>query len=204
MKTIAFFSQKGGSGKSTLAIHAAVAASVQTQTILIDCDPQETSATWAQGRHQARPAVARATPANIHDVLAAAKAQGYAMALMDCPPHAISGVVDLIACADYVVIPVQPTMPDLAAASRAMAMVQAQNKPYAFVINRAPYRAPEIAQTRAALAPGGEVCPTVISDRRAYSRALTDSVAVTEFENEDGKAAQEVMQLWSWIEEKIR
>ena len=58
MHTIAILSQKGGTGKTTLALHLAVAAEKDGQsTVVIDLDPQASSAGWKDTRLQETPVV---------------------------------------------------------------------------------------------------------------------------------------------------
>lgn len=199
MLTIAVFSQKGGAGKSTLAMHLAVAASRTMKVVLIDADPQATVATWAADRPRSKPLVARTDSASIARLLADARAEGYELAIVDCPPHAAPGTLALLHAADHIVIPAQPTMPDLAATTRSVALARAAGKTYSFVVNRAPSRAPEVTQALDALSAGGTVSPVVIGDRRAFSRALTAGLAVTEFASSASRAAAEITGYWNWL-----
>ncbi|MGB5495660.1 MAG: hypothetical protein WBM97_14395, partial [Sedimenticolaceae bacterium] len=48
---------------------------------------------------------------------------------------------------------------------------------------------------------GLPVSPVSISQRAAFSHALIDGRAVTEFED-TGKAASEIRSLWQWIESR--
>ncbi len=204
LQSLAFFSQKGGSGKTTLAIHAAVAAQETGQrVVLIDCDPQESAARWGVSRDLDTPFVARANPSDIGKALNLARREGYTLAILDCPPHMTAGEAQLVATADYVIIPCQPTAMDIAATAAAVSVIQAAQKPFAFVINRAPNRAPENQETQDTLGRQGRVCPVLIGERRAFARALTGGRAVTEFDN-DGKGAQEIRALWQWIEQEMR
>jgi chromosome partitioning protein len=204
MQTLAFFSQKGGSGKTTLAIHAAVVAQESGQrVVLIDCDPQESTTRWGVSRDQDTPFVTKANPSNIARVLAAAAQSSYTLAILDCPPHMTAGATQLVATADYVIIPCQPTALDVSAVASAIAVVQASRKPFAFAINRAPYRAPENQETQDTLKSQGKVCPIFISERRAFARALTGGFAVTEFESK-GKGAQEIRDFWQWMRKELK
>jgi chromosome partitioning protein len=108
-----------------------------------------------------------------------------------------------LAASDHIVIPVQPSMPDLAATQRSVALAHAAGKPFTFVVNRAPPRAPEVAQAIEALASGGTVAPMTIGDRRAFARALTNGVAVTEFAAPSSKAVQEIQAYWAWLDHHI-
>jgi chromosome partitioning protein len=71
------------------------------------------------------------------------------------------------------------------------------------VISRAPYKAPEIQETREFLkAYDLDIFPGLISDRRTYFRAVTQGLAVNEFEPK-GKATQEMNSLWEYVERKL-
>jgi chromosome partitioning protein len=204
VKTVALFTQKGGAGKSTLAIHIAVAASASHHVLLVDADPQGTVTAWGALRSAPLPFVAKVDPSTIQTLLCAARDEGYTLVILDCPPHAVAGTAALLAVADHIVIPCQPTMPDLAATQRAVLLASASGKPFSLVINRAPARAPEVFQALQALQSAGLVSPVTIGDRRAFSRALTDSLAVTEFGREDGKAALEVVRYWTWLDQHMQ
>lgn len=204
MHTLAFFSQKGGSGKTTLAIHAAVVAQESGyRVVLIDCDPQESATWWGMSRERETPLVAKANPSNIGEVLAAASHEGYTLAILDCPPHMTAGAAQLVAATDYMIIPCQPTALDVAAAASAVAVVQAAKKPFAFAINRAPQRAPENQDAYETLAEQGHVCPVMIAERRAFARALTGGLAVTEFDPL-GKGAGEMREFWQWVAQQMQ
>lgn len=204
MKVLGFFSQKGGSGKTLLSCHTAVAAQEDGEkVVLIDCDEQGSATSWSDTRNGNTPMVVAANPSNIDQVLQAAKDEKYTLAILDCPPHAVAGVLNFIKRCDHTVVPCQPAAFDIAATSRAVALLNANKRPFSFVINRAPYRAPEVEETRTVLTESGTVAPIVISDRRSYGRALISGKAVTEYENE-GKAADEVRTLWNWIKKAMK
>lgn len=203
MRTLAAFSQKGGSGKSTIAIHLAVLASQHGRVLLVDADPQGTTAAWGATRKSATPLVVKADPSSLPDILRDAKAEGFELVVLDCPPHAVAGTASLLRHASHIVVPVQPTMPDIVATSRTVALAKASGRNYSFVINRAPARAAEVTQAYAALETAGVVCPAVVGDRRAFARALTDGLAVNEFDRPNGKAAVEMQNLYQWLSSRL-
>lgn len=199
MRTLGFFSQKGGSGKTVLSCHTAVAAQQDgKKVVLIDCDEQGSATSWGKTRAGDKPMIVAATPSNIDQVLQAAKDEKYTLAILDCPPHAMAGVLNFINRCDHIIVPCQPAAFDISAAGRAVSLLDANHRSFSFVINRAPLRAPEIEETRTVLSESGTVSPVVISDRRSFGRALITGKAVTEYETE-GKAADEVRALWKWI-----
>lgn len=205
MKTIAFMGQKGGGGKSTLAVHCAVAATGKTTRVaVIDTDPQGTATTWGQLRTSDTPAVAKATAQQLDDVLTAARHDNIAYCFIDSAPHAAPSASRVAAAADLILIPIRPTVFDLATVPKTVAIVQAANKPAAFILSACSPRSPEIAEATEALASYGfPVCPVHIHERRAFSRAVATGRAVAEFEP-TGKAAAEINDLWKWIKGELK
>ena len=203
-RVLAFLGQKGGSGKTTLAVHVAVAAAEAGERVaLVDTDPQASAMTWAAARQAATPAVVTVSPAQVGEVLAAALADDLSLVIIDTAPHAAPGAAQAIARADLVLLPCRPTAFDLAAIGGAVTIAQAAQRHAAFVLNACPPRAPEIGEAQEALgAYGLPIVPTIIGDRRAYSRAVATGRAVTEFEPHS-RASEEIRALWIWIKEQL-
>ncbi len=204
MQTITFLSQKGGSGKTTLAVHSAVAAQEDgARVLIIDTDVQQSAATWRESRVEPLPLVAPVTVAQLQNVMAAARHDGITYCIIDTAPHATPEAALVAAAVDLVLIPCRPTAFDLAAAGSAVQIVRAAGVRAAFVLSACPFRAPEIVETRHVLETFGfPIAPAVITDRRAFARAVATGRAVTEFESE-GKAAEEIRALWTWIKEQL-
>ena len=204
MRVIAFLSQKGGSGKTTLSVHTAVAAVATGERVcVIDADPQESATAWSSARQARTPIVATAQAGDLEAALKAAASEKMTLAVIDGPPHAAPAASQIAKRAELVLIPVRPSAFDLAAVPAAVEIVRAAKVRGAFVLSACPFRAPEIAETRAALESYGlSVAPVEITDRRAFSRAISTGSAVTEFEAE-GKAAEEIRALWGWIKETL-
>lgn len=125
------------------------------------------------------------------------------LVILDTAPHATPDAARLARQADLVAIPSRPTAFDLAAAQAGARIVKAAGAKGVFVLSACPFRAPEIAETRATLAAYGlPVAPIAITDRRAFARAIASGRAVTEFED-DGKAAAEIRALWQYLGEQM-
>ena len=159
---------------------------------------------WAANRTLLQPQVVASDPSGIEDALRRISVVRRAVAIVDCPPHSVAGTARLLAAVDHIVIPVQPTMPDLAATQRAITMVTAAGKPFSFVLSRVPVRSAEAAQALRILDGFGPTAPSVIHDRRAFARALIESSAVTEVRRLDHlKAANEIRDAWQWLQQRI-
>jgi chromosome partitioning protein len=203
MKTLAFLSQKGGSGKTTLAVHTAVAAQeAGERVVVVDTDRQQSAAVWGKTRQRSAPIILPASPAELHDVVNAARHDAMTLCIVDTAPHATPDAARIASLVDLVVIPCRPSAFDLAAASSAVEIVRAAGVAAVLVLSAAPFRAPETKEARAALVGFGlPVAPVAITDRRAFARAIASGTAVTEFES-DGKAAEEIRAFWRWLKEQ--
>lgn len=200
-RVIALLGQKGGSGKTTLAVHVGVAAQQSGEVVgILDTDPQASAYSWVGFREHKDPAVASIRPAQVDEFLAGAQKAGVSLIVIDTAPHATTSVYDAIIRADLVLLPCRPSILDISAIDRAVTIAEAAKRPSAFVLNACPPRAPEVASTRKVLATYPfPVAPVTIGHRQAYVRAMASGQAVTEFDP-SGMAAEEMRQLWQWIQ----
>ena len=189
---------KGGSGKSTLAIHLAVAAS--PGVLLADSDPQGTALAWAQERGKSEPTVVAALPYQLRARIAV-EASG--LVVVDTAPRLEADVPGLAALGDLIVIPIRPTMPDLAASQSTVRIAQASGRPFVIVFNAVHYRSPDATEAHEAMSGQYEVAPVMLGQRTAYARALASGRAVSEFEP-GGKAAEEIAELWTYLKQKLQ
>ena len=189
---------KGGSGKSTLAIHLAVAAG--SGVTLADCDPQATALTWAQERRLPEPTVIGALPYQLDKQLS--QANGCKLIVVDTAPCLEADVPGLLALSNLIVIPVQPTMPDLAAAQHTLRIAQASGRPFVIVFNAVHYHSADAAEAVEEFRQHYDLAPVMLGQRASFARALASGRAVTEFEPQ-GKAAQEIAELWTFLQAKL-
>src|SRR6185437_4197756 len=112
---------------------------------------------------------------------------------------AISGQsAGIIALADLVLIPVQPSPTDLWAVAETIELVKAAGKSFRFVITKAKPQANITAQTIAALSHHGPVAQHFIADRVAYAAAMAGGNTAPEL-NPKGSAAVETAALWQEV-----
>ncbi|MBL8446875.1 MAG: ParA family protein [Zoogloeaceae bacterium] len=119
MTVVAFANQKGGTGKTTLLMNVAAAFHQSGRRVtILDCDPQGTASRWAQANVK-RPFPVTVTPTGrfaeeVRKAIKSARHGGDALVLVDCPPS-VEGEETRAALtvADWVVIPVAPSPPDL-------------------------------------------------------------------------------------------
>lgn len=206
MRTICLLAQKGGTGKTTLCLHLAVLASERGRdTMIIDIDPQASASAWKRRRQRETPGVSRQEASNLRRVLADLAQQNKELVVLDTAPHSSHDAATAAELADLVLIVSRPAILDLEAIGESVKIVKKQGSKSAIVLNACPppHRGGETAivrEARDALGVYGlPVSPVSISQRAAFSHALIDGRAVTEFET-TGKAATEIHTLFDWIE----
>lgn len=197
MKKIGVLSMKGGAGKTTITVHLAVAAAQRGMRVVVfDTNHDQLSAVvWSKARGSGDPVVVGLEPMKLAGALKAAALDGYDLALIDTAPNAGPDAVDVVKLIDRALIPVRPSVFDLAAVNQTLEIVRRESIPAHIVLSACPLRAPEIAMAREALSRSGvPVAMTEIGDRRPFARAIQTGRAVSEFEPE-GKAAAEIAAL---------
>src|SRR6185295_10698751 len=123
----------------TLAAHLAIAAEAAGAgpVALIDTDPQGSLSAWWNVRQANAPALAPATIAELPEKLIALGQAGYALAVVDTPPAITDAIRTVVTVADLVLIPTRPSPHDLRAVGSTVELVQAADKPFAFIVTQA-------------------------------------------------------------------
>ena len=202
-RVIAFVTQKGGSGKTTLAVNLAVAAGeVGARVLILDLDPQASAEAWYQDREAETPRLVRADAADLPRALELARRQGFGHVLIDTPGRDEPAVAAAIRAADFCVIPCRPTPADMKATPATAATVRRLDKPAAFVLAQTPPRGFRIREAEVGLGMLGPVAPVAVVARNAFQDAHGRGLGITEYEP-DGKAAQEIRELWAWLARKV-
>ncbi len=206
MQVLAIAGQKGGAGKTTLAVHMAVAAQAAGLRVgLIDADPQGSAVAWAKARTQASPVlhVASMIGSDVRRGVEAARGDGYDLVLVDTPPHASASTASALPGAGLVLLPVRPSVLDLAALPAALALVDAAKVPALLVLSAVPSRCGEEPEVRRVLTNAGrDVAETAIHDRADFRRALATGRAVAETAPKS-PAAREIRALWREVAKRL-
>ncbi len=206
MKTICLLAQKGGTGKTTLCLHLGVLATESGhRAAILDVDPQGSASAWRRRRQSNTPPVLKTTASELEEVLGDFAGEDTGILLLDTAPHSSEEATVAADFADLVLIVSRPAILDLEAIGESVRIVKQLGNKAAVVLNACPppHRGGETAivrEARDALSVYGlPVSPVAVSQRAAFSHALIDGRAVTEFEGQS-KAANEIRALWDWIE----
>lgn len=177
--------QKGGAGKTTLAANLAVAfaSAVPPQRVaLLDIDKQRSLARWHSLRGTGRVAIHLSEVAGwrLAAELDRLRAK-HDIVIIDSPPEIETDAKLAIRGADLVLVPVQPSMPDLWAAEGTLALAKAEKRPARIVLNRAPASGALRTQVEAAiLQTGFPRCATVIGNRVGFAGAFAQGLGISE------------------------
>jgi chromosome partitioning protein len=209
MKILGMIAQKGGTGKTTLCIHLAVQASLSgLRVLLVDVDPQASATSWWRRRQEQMPEVVQSRGDALGDVLQTAGDRQYDFVVVDTAPHDSEDAVTCARLSDWVCIPTRPAILDLDAIRPSTDLVSDVGVSASIVLNACPpptlFGEPHIvAEAREALrAYDTPVCDAAVSQRVAFSHALIDGRAVSEYDH-GGKAAREIDRLWNILREGI-
>lgn len=199
MKVVVVASQKGGAGKTTLSAHVACAA---PGSILLDADPQGSLREWWEAREAEEPPMLSGTVETLPEAIEAARGAGYQVMVIDTPPGVGDALAQIVAAADFVLIPVRPSPHDFRAVDATAGLCRSAGKPFAFVVNAAKARTQLKAAARGALEPSGAVAPVEVIDRVVFAESMIEGKTAGEVEP-DGAAAGEIKSLWEWLSSEM-
>ena len=208
LRTLAVIALKGGSGKTTVATHLALAAHLRgLQTLLVDIDPQGSSHEVLSARQGPGPECLTSTGARLMSAQLAAVGLKKDLLLIDTPAGVVEDVAEAIVLSDAAVMVVRPTLLDIAALARTLALVRRLKKPSTVVVNQAPVpregvEAPVVKRALRALEYMRlPVAPVIVRARAIYQTAVETGRSAEELA--DHAAAREIAGLWDYIDKAL-
>ncbi len=198
-KVVTFAQQKGGAGKTTLLTQLAVALAAEGDRVaLIDLDPQRTLSSWVDERIRRRGEtdldLIESSEWRVGADIAKAGREA-SLIFVDCPGNADVMLNRALRETDLVIIPAQPSAPDVWATRATLRMAAKQGAEARVVLNRVPPRGGVIEDMASRLEEdGAELLESRIGNRVAFASAFGDGAAVTETAR-GSKAAEEIRAL---------
>ncbi len=176
--------QKGGAGKTTLAANLAAAMAATRSVAVLDIDPQRSLSRW-HGLRAAHPLVPRIGFSDVSGWRLARELDrlrvGHDVLIVDSPPQLDTDAKLAIRSADLVLVPLQPSPPDLWAAEGTLKLAATEKRRARILLNRAPAAGKLRAMVEAEMAAAGHpVFTATLGNRTGFASAFAQGLGVTE------------------------
>lgn len=204
MIVIAIVNTKGGTGKTTLSASLAVRATKDSARVaMVDLDPQKSLvAWWRRSGSTDNPTIFEGAD-TAADAIESLKQTGWDWVFLDGPPNLLSRTQEMIASADFVLIPVKASMLDLLASEGAIAIARDEGAEFAVVFNEVNPRERIIDKGREILTDlGVPYFTTAMARRASHITGMAAGKSAAEINSgRDAAAAAEIEALWQELKQ---
>jgi chromosome partitioning protein len=208
MITIAVVNSKGGVGKTTLTAALSVCAAQEEdgkrRVGIVDLDPQQSLARWWQrrGQPQGEPgsptilsgvdsaveAVERATHSGLYDIL-----------FLDGPPAFLETMAEMVAAADFTLVPMKASLVDLLASEDAVVLARERAEGFLVVFNDVGSKEKAVEKARAILFNSDvPIADTQVRHLAAHVAGMNKGKSGAEVKG-GTEAANDIAKLWGEV-----
>ncbi len=187
--------RKGGAGKTMLAANLAAALAPTRRVALLDIDPQRSLTRWHGLRKERLRQAAAMSFSDLSGWRLAAELdrlrRGHDVVVVDSPPQIDTDARLAIRGADLVLVPLQPSPPDLWAARDTLKLAAAEGRTARLVLNPAPTASRLRSQGEAEIAEGGlALLGCALGNRATFATAFAQGLGVSEAAPKSRAAAE--------------
>ncbi|MDX6749609.1 ParA family partition ATPase [Geminicoccaceae bacterium 1502E] len=192
--------QKGGAGKTTVVVQLATALAAQGRRIaVVDIDPQASLTGWMRLREEGLREVPGLRFATVGGWRLSVELDRLAreadLVLVDTPPHAETDARLAVRDARLVLVPCQPSPPDLWASRATFELAAKEGREALLVLNRVPPRGRSVEEARRAVEEAGwPMLEASLGNRQGFVQSFGRGLGAVEGEPR-GAAAEEARRL---------
>jgi chromosome partitioning protein len=206
-KVLVVATAKGGSGKTTLSLNISVCAvTAGIKTIAVDADEQRTLTHSLERRPPEAPEIKLITISldRIGEAFLQLEAEDVELVIIDTPPNLEKykdEIRELLARADFVLVPTRSGIPDLDSVTEWMGIVRDQGVQGAFVLNATKRSAKRTARARTRLLKHGELCPIDVRNLEDIERCHEAGVGLIEISRAVG--SEDIETVWEYLRREL-